>query len=433
MGTLVQQGDQREDQGYVQRFIAPFLRFARLESSGSIVLLLATIAALLVANSSLGLAYESLLKLSIGGGAGARTFHWSVFHWSVRECVNDGLMAVFFLVVGLEVKREFLVGELSSSRRAFLPVLAALGGVLTPALFYFALNRGRPGARGWGVSIATDVAFSLAVLAAFGKRVPLGLKVFLVALAIVDDIAGVGVIAVVYSRQVRPDYLAIAALLFVFCLLLNWRGVTRLSVYVPLGIALWWAMDSSGVHPTLAGILLALAVPSRRTELSDSEAETEDRPDSATALQESIADRLERVLHPWVSFGVVPLFALVNADISLKGLRGDAVLHPIFLGLMLGLVLGKPIGITLFSWLAVRIRLAELPRGVTWKQLHAASWLGGIGFTVSIFIAGLAFETEQQYTLARTAVLMSSVCAAGIGACWLAVTCRRRKTAERFT
>jgi NhaA family Na+:H+ antiporter len=418
MRTLVQ----REKRRRVQRFIAPFLRFASLESSGSIVLLLATVAALLLANSALGRAYESLLNFSIGGGAGALKFHWSI-----RECVNDGLMAIFFLVVGLEVKREFVAGELRSLRRALLPVLAALGGVLMPALFYFALNRGGPGARGWGVSIATDVAFSLAVLAAFGKRVPLGLKVFIVALAIVDDIAGVAVIAVVYSSRISPEYLAIAALLFVVCLLLNRRGVLRLSVYVPLGIALWWAMYRSGVHPTLAGILLALAIPSRPTEISDSEAETAEDQEPAAALQESVANRLESVLHPWVSFGIVPLFALVNADISLKGLRADAIQQPIFLGLVLALVLGKPLGITLFSWLAVRFRFAELPRGVTWKQVHAASWLGGIGFTVSIFIAGLAFHTEQQYTLSRAAVLAASVCAAGIAACLIAVTCKRQQ------
>src|SRR4051794_22092887 len=196
MTTLVQ----NENRPPVHRFIAPFLNFARLESSGSIVLLLATIAALLLANSALGPAYESLLSFFIGGGAGALGVQWGI-----RECVNDGLMAVFFLVVGLEGKREFVAGELRSPRRALPPGLAALGGVLTPALFYFALNRGGPGARGWGVSIATDVAFSLAVLAAFGKRVPLGLKVFIVALAIVDDIAGVAVIAVVYSGRLSPE------------------------------------------------------------------------------------------------------------------------------------------------------------------------------------------------------------------------------------
>jgi NhaA family Na+:H+ antiporter len=228
-----------------------------------------------------------------------------------------------------------------------------------------------------------------------------------VALAIVDDIAGVAVIAIVYTRRLRMEYLVLALVLFAVCLLLNRRGVRRLAVYVPLGLALWWAMDLSGVHPTMAGILFALAVPS-----GGSQHEADD----------SVANRLEQGLHPWVSFGIVPLFALVNAGISLYGLHRDALLHPIFLGIVLGLLLGKPVGITLFSWIAVRLRLAELPRGVSWSQLHAVSWLGGIGFTVSIFIAGLAFETEEQYTLARIAVLVASACAAGIGAWGLAAT-----------
>jgi NhaA family Na+:H+ antiporter len=336
----------------------------------------------------------------------------------VHYFVNDGLMAIFFLIVGLEVKREFLTGELRSLRRALLPVLAALGGVVTPALLYLALNGSGPNARGWGVPIATDVAFSLAVLAVFGRRIPVGLKVFLVALAIVDDIGGVAVIAVAYTRQLRLEYLAIVALLFAACCLLNRRGVRSLSLYVPLGVALWWAMLMSGVHPTMAGILFALAVPSGRGS-------------DAGGVQESPASRMERALHPWVSFGIVPLFALVNAGISLHGVNRDTLLHPLFLGVVLGLMIGKPLGITLFSWIAVRLRLAELPRGVSWSQLHAVSWLGGIGFTVSIFIAGLAFETEEQYTLARIAVLVASVCAAGIGGWGLAATHNRRRTPSR--
>lgn len=395
---------QRPDATPVRGLIAPFVRFAQLESAGSIVLLAATIAALLTANSRFLHAYEALLQHSVAS------------HWTVHSCVNDGLMAIFFLLVGLEVKREFLTGELRSLRQALLPVVAAAGGVVTPAFFYLLLNAGGPAGHGWGVPIATDVAFSLAVLAAF-RQIPLGLKVFLVALAIVDDIAGVAVIAVVYTRQLRPEYLALAAGLFALCLLLNRRGVTRLSIYAPLGIALWWAMDVSGVHPTIAGILFALALPSGRNG------------EESKAL-ESPASRLEHGLHPWVSFGIVPLFALANAGISLRGLHRDVLLHPIFLGVVLGLLLGKPLGITLFSWIAVRLRWAELPRGVSWGQLHAISWLGGIGFTVSIFIAGLAFETQEQYTLARIAVLVASVCAAGIGAWGLAATGRRRGEAR---
>jgi Na+:H+ antiporter, NhaA family len=404
---------QRTRRRHVQRLIAPFIRFVHLESAGSIVLLLATVVALLVANSRLDDAYEAILKYSVANAG------MLAFRWNVHDFVNDGLMAIFFLIVGLEVKREFLTGELRSLRRALLPVLAALGGVVTPALFYLTLNSSGPDVRGWGVPIATDVAFSLAVLAVFGRRIPVGLKVFLVALAIVDDIGGVAVIAVAYTRRLRVEYLAVAALLFAVCWLLNRRGVRWLSLYVPLGIALWWAMSMSGVHPTMAGILFALALPSGRGS-------------DTGGVQESPASRLERALHPWVSFGIVPLFALVNAGISLHGVNREALLHPLFLGVVLGLMLGKPLGITLFSWIAVRLRLAELPRGVSWSQLHAVSWLGGIGFTVSIFIAGLAFETEEQYTLARIAVLAASACAAGIGAWGLAAThSRPRSPAQR--
>lgn len=426
----------------VRRLIEPFTRFAQLESSSSIVLLLATIAALALANSHFAAAYDAFLQFPIGASAGSTSFQWTVHDW-----VDDALMAVFFLVVGLEVKRELLIGELASVRRAFLPVLAAFGGVLAPALIYVALNVHGPDARGWGIPVATDIAFSLAVLKLFGSRVPIGLKIFLASLAIVDDIAGVLIIAVAYTRQLHLWYFALVILLFLVCLLLNRLGVARLSVYMIVGVALWWAFHASGLHPTLAGILLALAIPSRtfihangfldrgRTRLQQFEEAVERAgPQShevreplhklRTGLEwaESPLDRLQSTLHPWVSFGIVPLFALVNAGISLHSLHAGTVLQPAFLGIFLGLVLGKPLGITAFSWLAVRLRLAELPAGVRWIELHAVAWLGGIGFTVSIFIAGLAFVTEERYTTARIAVLAASACAAAIGAALLAFT-----------
>jgi NhaA family Na+:H+ antiporter len=411
-----------------------------LESSSSIVLLLATIAALAWANSRFSPDYDAFLHLPIGASVGRASFHWPLHEW-----VNDALMAIFFLVVGLEVKRELLIGELASFRRAFLPVLAAIGGVIIPALIYLALNFHGPDARGWGVPVATDIAFSLAVLKIFGSRVPLGLKVFLASLAIVDDIAGVLIIAVAYSSQIHLLYVALVVLLFLVCLILNRLGVTRLSAYMVVGVALWWAFRASGLHPTLAGVLLALAIPSRtfipasnfldhgRSRLNQFEEAIErSGPQSHDVREplhnlriglegaESPLDRLQTALHPWVSFGIVPLFALVNAGISLRGFHAGTVLHPAFLGIFFGLVLGKPIGITAFSWLAVRLRFAELPPGVHWLDVHAVAWLGGIGFTVSIFIAGLAFVTEDGYTTARIAVLVASACAAAIGAALLA-------------
>jgi NhaA family Na+:H+ antiporter len=442
MGSSLPQIDQRP----VRRLVEPLLRFVRLESAGSIVLLLATIAAVVMASSAFAPRYFSFLDYPIGFSAGDSLFQWPVQLW-----VNDGLMAIFFLSVGLEVKRELRVGELTSVRRALLPVLAALGGVVVPATLYILLNQDGGGASGWGVPIATDIAFSLAVLAVFGRRIPLGLKIFLVTLAIVDDIAGVIVIATAYTHNFHLGYLALALLVFLVCLVMNRLGVNQLTLYLLAGTVMWWAMHRSGVHATLAGVLLAMAIPVRifippdtlltrgRKRLDQFARSVEQEgPLSRDArhqlhmirlgleLSESPLDRLQGALHPWVSFVIMPLFAFTNAGMALGGMHGSAFLRdPIFYGIVLGLVLGKPIGITLFSWLAVRLRLADLPSGISWKQLHAVAWLGGIGFTISIFIAGLAFPTDEQYTMARLAVLLASVCAALLGTLLVAATCRR--------
>lgn len=434
------------DQRPVRKLVEPLLRFVRLESAGSIVLLLATIAAVVMANSSFAPKYFAWLEYPVGFSAGASLFQWPVHLW-----VNDALMAVFFLSVGLEVKRELRVGELTSVRRALLPVLAALGGVAMPATLYLVLNHGGAGASGWGVPIATDIAFSLAVLAAFGSRIPVGLKIFLVTLAIVDDIGGVIVIATVYTHKLHPSYLALAVLVFFLCLVMNRLGVTQLTAYLLAGIAMWWAMYQSGVHATLAGVLLAMAIPVRifippdalltrgRNRFDEFERSVEQEgPLSRDArhhlhmirfgldLSESPLDRLQGILHPWVSFVIMPLFAFTNAGIPFGEAHETGFFRdPIFYGIVLGLVLGKPVGITLFSWLAVRLRLADLPHGIGWKQLHAVSWLGGIGFTISIFIAGLAFPSGEQYTMARLAVLLASVCAAALGTLLVAMTCRQ--------
>lgn len=442
MGSSLPQIDQRP----VRRLVEPLLRFVRLESAGSIVLLLATVAAVVMANSAFAPLYASFLQYRIGFSAGESLFQWPVHLW-----INDALMAIFFLSVGLEVKRELRIGELTSVRRALLPVLAALGGVAVPATLYILLNHGGAGASGWGVPIATDIAFSLAVLAVFGSRIPLGLKIFLVTLAIVDDIGGVIVIATAYTHNFHLGYLALALLVFLICLAMNRMGVAQLTLYMLAGTVMWWAMHRSGVHATLAGVLLAMAIPVRifippdtlltrgRKRLDEFARSIEQEgPLSRDArhqlhmirlgleLSESPLDRLQGALHPWVSFVIMPLFAFTNAGISLGGIHGSAFLgNPIFYGIVLGLVLGKPIGITLFSWLAVRLRLADLPSGIGWKQLHAVAWLGGIGFTISIFIAGLAFHTDEQYTMARLAVLLASVCAALLGTLLVAATCKR--------
>lgn len=435
------------DQRLIQRLLEPFARFVQLESSSSIVLLLMTASALLVSNSRIAPVYEVLQLLPLGVTIGSFSMHTNL-----HALVNDGLMPFFFLTVGLEIKRELVVGELASIRRAMLPVLAAIGGVIVPALIYFALNGSGPAARGWGIPIATDIAFSLTVLTMFNSRIPVALKVFLVSLAIVDDIAGVAVIAIAYTHAFHLGMLLLVGFLFLVCLGLNRLGVTLLPIYMTLGVALWWALHASGIHAALAGILLALAIPVRipisaegkselrRVPLEKSEVGSvhaggprNETHESASGHRggrersESPLNRLEAKLHPWVSFGVVPLFALMNAGIRMQGFHANHALEHAFSGIFLGLVLGKPIGITLFSWIAVRLRLADLPYHVGWLQLHAVAWLGGIGFTVSIFIARLAFDAKEQYAMACVAVLVASLCAAGVGSLLLAVIHRKSR------
>ncbi len=426
----------------VGRLLQPFARFTQLESSGSLVLLAATLAALALANSQLNSTYEHVLDLHLGLSAGTLAFSWPLTLW-----VNDVLMAIFFLVVGLEVKRELLVGELATFRRAILPVLAAAGGMLVPALIYLAFTHGTPARRGWGVPIATDIAFSLAILTALGKRVPFALRIFLASLAIADDIGGVLVIAVAYTRSLHWGWLAATAVLFALGMLINRLGVVRLPVYLALGAGLWVTLHASGIHPTLAGIALSLIVPSRtflppehfvershqRLDAFRSAQASGESPTAAANhlvrlriglhLVQSPLDRMETAFHPWVSYGIMPLFALANAGISLRGFHLAAMRQPAFTGVALGLLLGKPIGITLLSWLAVRSGVAQLPHGVTWRHLHAASWVAGIGFTVAIFVAGLAFGTGVAYTQTRIAILLASSVAALIGALLLRFTC----------
>ncbi len=430
------------DKRPVLRLLQPFARFAQLETSSSLVLLAATLAALAFANSHAAVFYQHLLDFPLGLTAGAASFSWPFATW-----VNDVLMAVFFLVVGLEVKRELLVGELASFRRAILPVLAAAGGMLVPALIYLAFNHGTPTERGWGVPIATDIAFSLAILTALGRRIPVALRIFLASLAIADDIGGVLVIAVAYTSKLHWFWLGATAVLFAVGLVMNRLGVIRLPVYLGLGALLWYTLHACGVHPTLSGIALALIVPSRtflplepfverghqrlerfkaahKAGRAESEAtEHLDRLSKGLNLVKSPLDRMETALHPWVSYGIMPLFALANAGISFHGFHAASILAPTFLGVAMGLLLGKPLGITLFSWLAVKLRIAQLPHGVSWRHLHGASWVAGIGFTVAIFVAGLAFGTGESYTQTRIAILLASSTAALCGSLLLRFTC----------
>ena len=421
----------------IKRILLPFEEFVHAEASSGLLLLLCAAVALIWANSPWTNAYTDAWQTKLTIGLGSFVLAKPLLLW-----INDGLMALFFFVVGLEIKREVLVGELSSPRQAALPMTAALGGVLAPATIYIALNAGNAAARGWGIPMATDIAFALGIMALLGKRVPVGLKVFLTALAIVDDIVAVLVIAFFYTSTISWVSLAAGAGFLFVLLVANRIGVRSPIVYAVLGVGLWLAFLLSGVHATVAGVLLAMTIPARTRIntgefLSQSRAildefEGAERPGTSvltnkeqraavqsleTACQhaESPMQRLEHALHPWVAFVIMPLFALANAGVSLSSDLSTALTHPVTLGVMAGLVLGKPLGVTLFAWLAVRSGIADVPTGVTWRQIHGAGWLAGMGFTMSLFIANLAFGDTPLLTTAKVGILTASFVAGTIG------------------
>jgi NhaA family Na+:H+ antiporter len=425
------------DAPLIERVLRPFQRFFATAAAGGLVLLACTAVALAWANSAWADAYHHLWEAPVTIGAPGFGLTLSLHHW-----VNDGLMAVFFFLVGLEIKREVLVGELASRRSATLPVAAALGGMLVPAALYAVVNRGGPGAAGWGVPMATDIAFALGILALLGDRVPAGLRVFLAALAIADDLGAVLVIAFFYTGALDWGALGGAAAVLAVLFGLNRAGARRPLTYALLGVALWLFVLASGVHATIAGVLLALAVPARtriredeflaRAEASLAEFRAADEPGTTVltnrghqeALQaiESAADaaqaplqRMEHALHGVVAFLIMPVFALANAGVPLGGGVSAAVRSPVALGIVLGLVVGKPLGITLASVLAVKGGAADLPSGVAWHHVHGAAWLGGIGFTMSLFVAGLAFTDPAALDTAKLAVLGASVVAGLVG------------------
>jgi NhaA family Na+:H+ antiporter len=344
--------------------------FMRLESAGGILLLAAAVIAMLIANSPLANLYGELLDTTVAIQVGALSIDKPLLLW-----VNDGLMAVFFFLVGLEIKREVMEGELSSFSQVVLPGMGALGGMLVPAAIYAWMNWGDPVALdGWAIPVATDIAFALALLGVFGARVPTSLKIFLLTLAIFDDLAAIVIIAIFYSGDLSLSALLIGAVALLTAVSMNMLGVTRTSGYILLGIVLWIAVLKSGVHATLAGVLIAFCIPIRDNQ------------------GESPLRRLEHDLHGPVAFAILPLFAFVNAGLSLSGMSIDDLIHPVTAGVVSGLFIGKPVGILVFVWLAVSLRFARLPSNVNWTQLLGVAFACGIGFTMSLFIAGLAFE-----------------------------------------
>lgn len=431
------------------RILGPMQRFVQQEASSGIILLTCTIVALLLAQSPLAGAYAAALETKLSIAIGPLELSESLLHW-----INDGLMALFFFVVGLEIKREVLVGELASPRAAALPVLAAAGGAAVPALIYLALNLSGTGGRGWGVPMATDIAFALGCLVLLGSRVPFGLKIFLTAVAIVDDLIAVLVIALFYSGGLNLVALGAGLGLLALLALANLAGVRGTLVYAGLGLLVWLAFLESGVHSTIAGVLIALTIPARnridaptflrraRAVLEQFERSADEAPsmltdelhNSAVLELEEICEqvqsplqKLEHALQPWVALLIMPVFALANAGVAISaGVVSGATL-PIVLGVVLGLVVGKPIGLLSAVWLATRAGVADLPPGVTWQHMAGASALAGIGFTMSLFIATLAFASPAELAAAKLAILAASIIAGSLGMALL----RRAAPAEQ--
>ncbi len=415
----------------IRRFARPLAQFLQIESASGFVLLVCTLFALVLANSFAAPLYHAFwhtsVRLQIGG--------WELGGDLGHFVVNDVLMTIFFFVVGLEIKRELVAGELRDARKAALPLVAALGGMLVPAGIYMAIqvnHFSEPAFRGWGVPMATDIAFVVGIMAVLGKRVPFGLKIMLLSLAIADDIGAVIVIAAFYSTGLNWAMLAAAACGFAGVRLLARAGVRAVPVYILAGALIWLAVYKSGVHPTVAGVMLGLLTPASvwvgrdalRLSVADlqaSLAEDHAGPDvdelelMAFAAKESVSplERLEHRLHPWVGFAIMPLFALANAGVHIEL---KAVTEPVSVAVMLGLFLGKPIGVMLFSFAAVKLGIAKLPHGVTWPVLLGGGFLAGIGFTMSLFVAGLAFKGDEPLLAdAKIGILLGSVLSALVG------------------
>ena len=427
--------------------LLPFQRFVHNEVSSGLVLLATTIIALIWANSAFHMGYQHIWHVDLTFSLGGASISKSLGHW-----IDEGLMAVFFFIVGLEIKREMLVGELSTLKKAMLPVSAAIGGMVFPALLYYAVNQGQPGESGWGIPMATDIAFALGAIAILGRGLPRGLRLFLSALAIADDIGGVFVIAIFYQKGIDTSYIP-HILLVIACLgAANFFWIRKALPYALLGILLWLAFIAMGLHATVAGIVVAMFIPAKgrydTDRFMDEVMATMSKFSCPTgrcgrdillntrhlnAVQsleiachnvETPLQRLEAALHPWVAFAVVPLFALVNAGVYLRGMDMHAALiDPITVGIVLGLVVGKPVGIFVCSWIAVRLNLAVLPESVKWRHILGVGMLGGIGFTMSLFIAGLSFADHDLYEYSKIGILGASILSAAIAVPYLYWTC----------
>ncbi len=372
--------------------INSFKDFFSSKSAGGVILLCCVVISMVIANSGAGDWFSQLLSTELGRDFGNIKLRYPVLLW-----INDGLMAIFFLLVGLEIKRELVEGELSSPKQAALPVFAAIGGMIVPALIFALFNNNTSTSGGWGIPMATDIAFAIAILSLLGDRVPLALKIFLTALAIVDDLGAILVIAIFYSTDIHYDYLAYAGAVMIFLIALNRFKVMNYVYYVIPGILMWYFVHHSGIHATIAGVLTALTIPTT--------------PDDS----ESPLEKLEHAINKPVSFIIMPLFALANTNIRIEGGMLEGLFSNMGMGILCGLFLGKPLGILIMSWASVKLGLSELPKNTKWLQIGALGILGGIGFTMSIFVAMLSYSDAAFQTEAKFAILLTSLLAGATG------------------
>jgi len=377
----------------IQHISKPFKWFFKLEAASGLVLLFAAIIALFVSNSELASIYYDILNSYFALGFGEFKLKLSVLHW-----INDVLMAIFFFLVSLEIKREFIQGELSNPKQASLPIIAAVGGMLVPALIYVAINFGNSETlKGWAIPSATDIAFSLGVLSLLGKRVPISLKVFLTALAIIDDLGAIVIIAFFYSGKIQAMYLILMLVSIIILIIFNRLNIRSFIPYLIVGIFLWDFTHSSGIHATIAGVLLALTIPHKDKK-------------NKSSHKNSMLIKLEHAISPYVAFGIMPIFAFANAGVSLEGLSIATLMNPVPLGILCGLFFGKQFGVFIFSYVSIKLKFAEMPNDSDWLKLYGVGVLTGIGFTMSLFVGNLAFvDTTQYLSGVKIGVLLGSL------------------------
>jgi len=425
-----------------KKVITPFEHFIHAQTTTGMVLMFMTVLALILANSPLTESYVHFFHTYININVGEWEFKHSIHHW-----INDGLMAIFFFIIGLEIKREVLVGELSNVKAAILPILAAIGGMVVPAFIYYSINAGGPGAHGWGIPMATDIAFAISALVLLGTRVPRALVAFLAALAIVDDLGAVLVIAIFYTEQIQMTSLMLAGISFLVMVAFNRFGIHKVLPYFIVGLILWYFMLDSGVHATIAGVIAAMAIPSKpkrepasfTDDIREKLDEYDEHPEikdhmlypQQKAILQNIQDRIDAVgtpalrlehsLHLPVALLVIPLFALANAGVSIDlDSISSTITTPVSMGIILGLIVGKVLGIFGVAWLAVKMKIAQLPTDSTLSQVFGVAFLGGIGFTMSIFVAELGFAGQPELILqAKIGILSASLFAGIFGYCWL--------------